>query len=341
MMNLPRMVRLALAALALSLAPAASMAQTEKITMRLDWNPWGAHAPFHLAQQKGWFRENGLDVEIQDGNGSVSTVQIVGGGGNFDVGHASLASMMVARDKGLGVRAIAVFVRRNDIGLLVPQGSGMRSPKDLVGKKLIYTAGSLEAPFLDAFLQAGGLKREQVELINVDAAAKVGTYIAARGDGVFSTVPFVLPAVAATRASEAIYFADHGLQFPSFGLLASEAKLRDRRAALSRFASVAAGAWMYIINGNQDEGAQAVVNARPQAKVDVKVVRAQIDALIPMFSTPGSKDQHFGVLSDADWSAGIKTLADGQLVKAGGKPTDFHVPGMIDPALAKKVSGGK
>src|SRR5690349_14810149 len=85
--KLPRIVRLAAAAVAaavsaiLSIAPA--MAQTEKIVMRLDWNPWGSHAPFHLAQQKGWFKENGLEVEIQDGNGSVNTVQIVGGGGNF------------------------------------------------------------------------------------------------------------------------------------------------------------------------------------------------------------------------------------------------------------------
>lgn len=339
-----RILRLAsgaLTALVVSVAPSLASAQTDKISLRLDWNPWGAHSPFHLAQQKGWFKANGLDVEIEDGNGSVNTVQIVGGGGKFDVGHASLASMMVARDKGLGVRAIAVFVRRNDIGLLVPKGSNLRTPKDLAGKKLIYTAGSLEAPFLDSFLAAGGLKREQVELINVEAAAKIGTYVANRGDGVFSTVPFVLPAVAASRASEAIYFADHGLHFPSFGLLTSEAKLNEKRAALTRFASVVAGTWTYIAAGNQDEAAKAVVAARPQAKLDVNVVRAQIDALIPMFQTPASKDLPLGQLADADWEAGIKTLATGQLIKAGGKPTDFYAPGLVDPALVRKVAGSK
>ena len=61
----------------------------------------------------------------------------------------------------------------NDIGLLVPRGSNLKSPKDLAGKKIIFTAGSLEAPFLDTFLKAGGLKREQVELLSVEAAAKV------------------------------------------------------------------------------------------------------------------------------------------------------------------------
>src|SRR5438477_9758017 len=105
-----------------------SFAQTEKIKMRLDWTPWGAHASIHLAAQKGWYKQAGLDVEIEDGNGSVTTVQLVGAGGNFDLGHASLAPMMIARDKGLPVRAIANFARKNDIGLLVPRGGPMKGP---------------------------------------------------------------------------------------------------------------------------------------------------------------------------------------------------------------------
>ena len=55
--------------------------------------------------------------------------------GKFDVGHASPAPMMIARDKGLPVKAIANFVRRNDIGLLVPRGT-LKGPKELAGKKL-------------------------------------------------------------------------------------------------------------------------------------------------------------------------------------------------------------
>jgi hypothetical protein len=120
----------------------AAASAEEKLSVRLDWTPWGVHAPFHLAAQKGWFHAAGLDVEIEDGNGSVTTVQIVGQG-RFDVGHASLAPMMIARDKGLPVRAIANFARKSDVGLLVPKGSGITSPKQLVGKELVFTAGSL------------------------------------------------------------------------------------------------------------------------------------------------------------------------------------------------------
>lgn len=326
-------MRLILAFLLAALAATHAAAQ-DKLKVRLDWTPWGAHAPIHLAQQKGWFKQNGLDVEVEDGNGSVTTVQLVGAG-NFDVGHASLAPMMIARDKGLPVKAIASFARKNDIGLLVPKGT-LKSPKDLAGKKMIFTAGSLEAPFLDQFLAAGGLKREQVELISVEAAAKVPSYAAGRADGVFSTVPFVQPSVEASRASDAILFSDYGLQFPSFGLIASEDKIKARGPAIRRFASVVAGAWEYILKGAEEEGAQAIVSQRPQAKLDLRILRAQIEALKSYFPTAATQGMPMGMMAEADWTAGIKTMAGVKLIKEG-KASDFYTNDMLDQALIRKV----
>ena len=329
--------RIAIGLVAGAWAAAAGAQALEKVTVRLDWTPWGAHAPIHLASAKGWFREAGLDVEVQDGNGSVTTVQLVGAG-NFDVGHASLAPMIIARDKGLPVKAIASFARKNDIGLLVPKGSSMKSPKDLVGKKMIFTAGSLEAPFLDAFLASGGVKREQVEFINVEASAKISSYIAQRADGVFSTVPFVLPAVAASRASDAVLFADNGLHFPSFGLLSNEETISKRGPMLRKFASIVAGTWTYIHAGHQDEGANAIVSQRPQAKLDPKVLRAQIDALQAYFSTPASQGQPVGILMEKDWEIALKTMSDAKLVKAG-KPAEFFTNAFLDVEAIRKLGG--
>jgi NitT/TauT family transport system substrate-binding protein len=262
-------------------------------------------------------------------------VQLVGAG-RFDVGNASLAPMMIARDKGLGVRAIANFARKNDIGLLVPRGSNMKTPRDLVGKKIIFTAGSLEAPFLDTFLAAGKVKREQVELLNVEAAAKVPTYAAERADGVFSTVPFVLPAVEANRPSDAILFSDYGLQFPSFGLLSSEDKIKERGPAIRRFASVVAGAWEYILAGGEDEAVKAIIAQRPQAKLDPKVLRGQIDSLKAFFTTPNSKGLPMGVMAEADWVAGIKTMSSVNLIK-DAPAAGFYTNDLLDRALIAKI----
>lgn len=330
-------VRKAALAIAVSLVATVASGQ-EKVAVRLDWTPWGVQAAIHLAQQKGWYKENGIEAEVEDGNGSVTTVQLAGSS-KFDIGHASLAPMMIAKDKGLAVKAIAVFARKSDVGLLVPKGT-VKSIQDLKGKKLIFTAGSLEAPFLDAFLANGKLTRDQVELINVEASAKAPSYVSSRGDGVFSTVPFFLPIVEAPRPSDAILFSDYGLQFPSFGLLASEDKIKARGPVLRRFASVTAGAWDYILAGREDEGVKAIVAARPQAKLDPRILRGQIDALKPFFDTPASRGLTTGVMADADWEAAVKTLVSGKLIQ-GGKGGDFYARDMIDPALVKKVSSSK
>ena len=80
-----------------ALAPGATPAQPrplDKITLRLDWVVIGNNSMYYLALDKGFYAEEGLDVEIGPGQGSGSTSQVVGGGkdmfGIADVGSTNL-----------------------------------------------------------------------------------------------------------------------------------------------------------------------------------------------------------------------------------------------------------
>jgi NitT/TauT family transport system substrate-binding protein len=312
----------------------------ETIRVRLDWTPWGDQAPIHFAAQKGVFKKHGLDVTVDDGNGSVATVQIVGNG-EYDVGHASLAPMAIARSKGLPVTAIAGFVQKNDIGLLVPVDSGIKSPGDLKGKKIAFTAGSLEAPFIDSFLAAGKLKRGDVELLNVNAAAKVGTYISGQADGVFSSVPFFLPIVSVKRPSTSVNFADYGLNFPSFGLFATEQTIKAKHDAVKKFATIVSGCWAHIANGHIDEGVQAIIAARPQAKLDPAILHKQIENLIAFQHTKASAGMPFGFMADADWKEAIDVLKAGGLLDKPVEPSGVFTNALLDKAMIEDMKNGK
>jgi len=308
------------------------LAQSSNLKVRLDWTPWGVHGGMHLAQAKGWVAAAGLTVEVQDGNGSASTVQIIGGSNEFDLGHASLSTMMIGRSKGLGVRAVAVFARQGDIGCFIPKDSGIKGPGDLKGKKIVYTAGALEAPFIDTFLAAGGLRRGDVELIAVDAASKAATYATGRADAAFSTIPFFVSAVAEARPSNSIRFADYGLTMPGYGLLSSTAKLSgEKREAISKYASVVAAAWQYIYSGHEEEAVDAIISQRPQARLDRKVLRGQIDSLRNFFDTPAAKGLPVGVIAVADWDAAVKTMAAANLVTTDLKGADYVETGLVKP----------
>ncbi|WP_315837808.1 ABC transporter substrate-binding protein [Bradyrhizobium prioriisuperbiae] len=318
------------------LAFAAPATAADAIRVRLDWTPWGDQAPFHLAQQSGLFKKYGLDVTLDDGNGSVSTVQIVGNG-EYDVGHASLAPMAIARSKGLPVKAIAGFIQENDIGLLVPKDGSIKGPADLKGKKIAFTAGSLEAPFIDRFLAAGKLKRDDVELLNVDAAGKAGMYMTSRTDAAFSSVPFFLAVVEAQRPSTAVRFSENGLKFPSFGLFATEKTITAKRDPLKRFVSVVAGCWAYIFNGHEDEGVKAIIAARPQSKLDPKVLRQQIDTLKDYALTEAVKSLPFGSMALGDWQQAVSILSEGGLLGQTIDPKDLFTNDLIDPKIVADV----
>lgn len=309
----------------------------DAIRVRLDWTPWGDQAPFHLAEQSGLFKKYGLDVSLDDGNGSVSTVQIVGNG-EYDVGHASLAPMAIARSKGLPVKAIAGFIQENDIGLLVPRDSGIKGPADLKGKKIAFTAGSLESPFIDRFLAAGKLKRDDVELLNVDAAGKAGMYMTSRTDAAFSSVPFFLAVVETQRPSTAVRFSENGLKFPSFGLFATEKTIATKPDQLKRFVSVVAGCWSYIFNGHEEEGVKAIIAARPQSKLDPKVLRQQIETLKAYALTDAVRALPYGNMALTDWQQAVSTLSQGGLLGQSVDPKDLFTNDLIDPKIVADVS---
>jgi NitT/TauT family transport system substrate-binding protein len=311
----------------------------DTLRVRLDWTPWGDQVPFHLAIKKGWYAKQGLDVQLEDGNGSVSTVQIVGNG-DYDIGHASLATMAIARSKGLQIKAVAGFIRQNDIGLMIGKDTGVNSPKDLKGKKLTFTAGSLETPFLDRFISAGGLSRDDLELTNVDAANKGTLYMSGRVDGAFSSAPFMQPIFDRQRPTKTIKFSDYGLEFPSFGLFATEATIAAKRDQIRKFASVTAGAWQYILNGHEAEGVQAIMEARPQAKLDAQVLLDQIKILRDLVSTPATAGKPMGIMAEADWAKALDTLQQGKLLGHVEAPGAYYTNDFIDEKLVKEIADG-
>ena len=106
--------------------------EAHTLSVRLDWLTTGYQAPFFLAAEKGWFKKAGLDVTIQQGTGSVTTVQLVGGG------LASATAAETLRAAG-AEGSIAILCAKSHSPLppasplegLSPQGSGPHQHSDL------------------------------------------------------------------------------------------------------------------------------------------------------------------------------------------------------------------
>ncbi|MGU3495056.1 ABC transporter substrate-binding protein [Xanthobacteraceae bacterium A53D] len=311
-----------LSALMLAAASAAPARADEKVSVRLDFSPWGVHAGMHLAKEKGWFKDAGLDVDVQDGRGSGNTLQLVNAG-QVDVGQIQLGLLPQARQNGSTVKSFAGIDKRTDLAVLVDKDSPIEKVADFKGKSLVVFAASPWAPFIDYWLKQGGLDRTTVNVMVVDPAAVWGTYSAKRADGLMSTVPSAIPVVEPNRPSKSILAEDVGIAFPSYGLIATEKTIEGRKDTLKKLVQVQQKSWDYIRNGHVEEAAEAIIKQRPDAKLNKKVLMEQIQLTIDFFDTPATKGKPIGYQAKEDWIQAQKSAEAAGAIKPGVDPESY------------------
>lgn len=300
----------------------------EKLKVRMDFSPWGLHAAMHLAQQKGWFQKAGLQVEIQDGTGSINTLQLLAAG-QADVGQVSVGTMAVAMENGLNLISIADFARTGDLAVMSDAKLHVKTPQDLKGKKIVCFTTSPWAPFIQPFLKANKLSQDDVNLVMVAPSAMISTYVSGNSDAFMSQAPFGIPMVQKIRPATALLLADSGISFPSYGLVTTPAILRSKADALRKLVRVEIDAWKYIYDGHIDEGVKAIMAARPNANLNPDVLRGQLEAYRPFFNSPTVKNAPIGRQYDSDWAAAIRSMENAGIIKSGHKPSDYYTNALL------------
>lgn len=300
----------------------------DALSVKLDFLPWGFHAGMHLANVNGWFKDAGLQVTVEDGRGSANTLQLVNAG-QFDVGQIQVGLLSQAAANGSRLKAFAGFMRGTDLTVVVPTDSPMTKVADFRGKSIAVFAASPWAPFVDLWLKSGGLSRDTVSMMFVDPSALFGTYTSGRADGLMSVLAAALPVAQKARPSRATMASDAGIQFPSYGLVATDSVLASKRDALQRLVQVQQRVWTWIRGGHLDEAVDATLKQRPDARLDPVILREQLKLSLTTFDTPSTVGKPIGWQSEADWEGGITSQLAAGVVRPGLTPTDFYTNELI------------
>lgn len=136
-------------------------APLKPVNVMLDWIYQGPNSGFMLAQEKGFYREAGLDVTITSGKGSASTAQLVASKATqFGFSDGYVVANGVA--KGMMLKSVASIYRRNPATVIVPAESAIKSPKDLEGKTIAIAAGSTQFTEWPAFVKGAGIEGSKI-----------------------------------------------------------------------------------------------------------------------------------------------------------------------------------
>jgi NitT/TauT family transport system substrate-binding protein len=145
----------------------------EKVDFILYWIAGGDHAPYYYALQEGWYKDAGIDLEIQQGKGSSMSSQRTGIGKN-PIGLADLGTALVAKGKGADIVAVMNVYANSPYGMYWLLNSGIKGPKDMVGKKIGNPSWDAARQMWPALAKSVGIDPKSVTWVNIQPNAKLG-----------------------------------------------------------------------------------------------------------------------------------------------------------------------
>jgi len=166
-------VTLFVAAFALSSTP--SSAQT-KLTFLLNVPPAGYNSGFELAVERGLYKEAGLDVTIEPGNGSQTTAQLLAVG-KYDIGFADSAPAMKLISQGAKLKILATILQGNPNAVTALKKTGLKSVADIKGRSVAMPTAGSQVSMFPLVLAANNLKESDIELVNMPPEAMVSALI--------------------------------------------------------------------------------------------------------------------------------------------------------------------
>ena len=295
-------------ALAVSALPyrARAAAPLRQVSMTLDWIYQGPNVGFMLAQDKGFYRQAGLDVAITAGKGSGSTAQLVASKAT-QIGFADGYVVGNAVSKGLTIKTVGSIFRRNPAALMVLADSAIKTPKDLAGKTVAMTAGSGQFQQWPAFVKGAGIDDAKIQIVNIDPAGVGPALVSGKVDAIGGYAQGYAPAIEirAKKRVRIFWFADYGVTVVSNGIIVHDDLLKSDPALVRAFVPPTIKGFLY---GRQhpDEAVATVKKYLPT--ITPAITRRELELSWKTWVTPDTKGKPLGWESAADWASTIAVL---------------------------------
>lgn len=139
---------------------------SEHVVLSLDWVPNTNHTGFYVALDKGWYAEEGLDVEIQIPSDPAAALKQVAAG-NTPFGVSFQDEVTIARANDIPVVSIAAIIQHNTSAIASLASAGIQSAADFEGKTYAAFGTVIERPMLQGLMQCAGADVNQLEFVDV------------------------------------------------------------------------------------------------------------------------------------------------------------------------------
>jgi NitT/TauT family transport system substrate-binding protein len=302
-----------------------------KVDFVLQYLASGPQAGFMYAKKLGYYNDVGLDVSIEEGQGSSITAKLVASG-TKTLGFADASSVMATRAAGGKVTIVAPVFQVYDGAIISKTSSGITSPKDLVGKTVGVQAAASTGTLLRAIFEKNGINQSAVEVNNIDPSAFVGALKQGRVDAILGG-----PAYQGVQLEELgeelnqLLYAHLGVSTIASSIVANDTYLKENPQVVSKF--IAASLKGFDAARKDPAAAAEAVKAAFPSSGKLEKLAKQLKTEEQFICAPGAKS--LGIAPPEAWTQTFDLLT-----KYNDLPTsppvssyytDEHVPADAPP----------
>lgn len=300
-------------AVALSFVTASVVHAEDKVSIRLKWLHQAQFAGYYVAKEKGFYKEEGLDVTINPGGPQLVAENLVAAGTDDFAQGGGMETTLTGRDKGLPLVAIAAVFPKTPVLLVAKKDSGITKLEDFAGKKVSmwYTGTQF---IVRAMLRSKGI--DPSTITEVPQSVTMAPFIRNEVSVACVTVFNELQSLYAEGIRDLTIFdpADYGIVIPRDTIVTTEKMIKERPDVVQRFLRASLRGWKYALE-NQPEAVDITLKQSPSLKKDHQTI--MLSEVAKLMTWGPSKEKGLGYLDPKTAEFTMNFLLDNkQLTKA-------------------------
>ena len=292
----------------------------EKVTVVLDWTPNTNHTGLYTALENGYFKDQGLDVEIvQPPEGGAASL-VASGKADFGISYQEEVTYAKTSDEPLPIKAIAAVIQHNSSGFASPKDKNIKTPKDFEGKIYGGWGSESETAAIKAVMEKTGADFDKVTIADI---GQDDFFTATTNSVDFAWIYEGWDVVQAKLKNFDLNFIplnqfDKRLDYYTPVIISNETLLNDNPELAKKFMKATTEGYQFAID-NPEEAAKILVKHAPEIDEELAIESQKFLASKYKDDAP-----RWGEMKDEVWNNYTAFLKEYGLINKDLKPEDAY-----------------
>jgi len=284
-----------------------SATAAEQVTVRFTWKLKGEYAPLFVALDKGYYKAEGLDVDLAEGSGAQTVLKLLAAG-NEKFGYGPAVAAAQAVSKGLPVKVVALYQTKAPMGVISFPGVPLKTPKDLEGKRLAISVGETFGDMLVPFTKMNNIDINKIVRVQMDNSARTSQFLSKKIDVMSVYLSNELPQIEQRTGVKfnVLKVSDFGLKLLGASIIVANDYADKNPETIKKLLRATNKGYSEAL-ANPDEAAKIMAKYF-KVPMDAGVLQAQVKATMESTNAPTGKS--IGWQEKADWEANLKLLQE-------------------------------